>query len=154
MILKLNHADELVAQQIHNVFQRSYRIEADLVGVKVFPPLARTIKDITLSISLFYGLYEDKELAGVIEIEYKGSTLDIHSLTVDPSFFRRGIAGKLIEYVMASFSWEKAFVETAAVNSPAIKLYKKFGFLIDKQWIPEHGIEKVAMSQARINTTN
>jgi len=150
MISQLKHADQLIAEQIHCVFQRSYQIEAELVGVKAFPPLARTINDIKVSNSLFYGLYEAGELAGVIEVEYKNCSLDIHSLTVDPSFFRRGIAGKLIEYVLGKFDWQKALVETALVNKPAIKLYEKYGFVTHKQWTPEHGIEKVAMSQYRV----
>ena len=149
MISLLEHADGLIAEQIHCVFQRSYQIEAELVGVKAFPPLARTIDDIKNSNSLFFGFYEAEELAGVIEVEYKNSRLDIHSLTVEPNFFRRGIAGKLIEYVLRKFDWQKAVVETAAVNKPAITLYEKYGFVTHKQWTPEHGIEKVAMSQCR-----
>ena len=147
MITQLKHTDKCVAQQIYNVFQRSYRIEAELVGVDEFPPLARAHTDICTSSSLFYGFYEQKELAGVIEIECKNAELDIHSLTVDPAFFRRGIAGKLIEYVLRTQTWNKATVETAAVNAPAIKLYEKYGFSTFNKWLPDHGIEKVAMFQ-------
>ena len=37
-------------------------------------------------------------------------------------------------------------VETAVVNTPAINLYKKHGFVEFKRWTPAHGIEKLAMS--------
>jgi len=58
-----------------------------------------------------------------------GKNLEINSLTVDPSFFRRGIADKLIAYVLSTNIHEKAIVETAVVNEPAIKLYQKHGFV-------------------------
>ena len=70
--------------------------------------------------------------------------LMIDSLTVNPEYFRNGIANELITYVMQTFSFEHALVETAATNQPAIKLYEKHGFVAIKQWIPSHGIEKIA----------
>ncbi len=37
MITKLNQANKDVARQIYNVFQRSYAIEAKLIGTQHFP---------------------------------------------------------------------------------------------------------------------
>ena len=54
----------------------------------------------------------------------------------------------LISYVLKSFEFSEAMVETAVVNTPAIKLYKKHGFVEFKRWTPSHGIEKLAMSIA------
>ena len=72
--------------------------------------------------------------------------LEIYSLTVDPKYFRKGIAGKLMSYVLGAFELTEATVETAVVNEPAIHLYKKHGFVEIKRWTPSHGIQKLAMS--------
>ncbi|EPJ49685.1 MAG: acetyltransferase [Osedax symbiont Rs2] len=146
MITKLENSNYQVASQIHTVFQNSYKIEAQLIGVENFPPLLRSAVDISHSKSEFYGFSENKCLAAVIEIVIENQQLEINSLTVDPKYFRKGIAAKLISYVLHGFDFTEAIVETAVVNKPAINLYKKHGFVEFKQWTPSHGIEKLAMS--------
>ncbi|MEP0175761.1 MAG: N-acetyltransferase [Paraglaciecola sp.] len=146
MITKLENSNEEVANQIRRVFQRSYKIEAELIGVCDFPPLARSIKQIVNAPTDFYGFIDNHFLAAILEIDIKEKQLDIHSLTVDPTFFRKGIADKLISFVLKSFDINTATVETAEVNQPAINLYKKHGFIEFKRWTPSHGIPKVAMS--------
>lgn len=146
MINKLDNSNEEVAQQIFTTFQNSYKIEAKLIGALDFPPLSRSAKHIENSKTLFYGFSENESLAAVIEIVKNGELLEINSLTVDPSYFRKGIADKLISYVLQRFNFSKAIVETAVVNTPAINLYKKHGFVEFKRWTPAHGIEKIAMS--------
>ncbi|MEP0356740.1 N-acetyltransferase [Paraglaciecola sp.] len=146
MITKLENSNEEVANQIRRVFQRSYKIEAELIGVCDFPPLARSIKQIVNAPTDFYGFIDNHFLAAILEIDIKEKQLDIHSLTVDPTFFRKGIADKLISFVLKLFDINTATVETAEVNQPAINLYKKHGFIEFKRWTPSHGIPKVAMS--------
>lgn len=146
MIKKIDNSNEEVADQIFTVFQKSYKVEAQLIGVLDFPPLLRSVENIENSKTQFYGFLENKCLAGVIEVSLKGKCLDIDSLTVDPSFFRKGIANKLISYVLDVFDLSEAIVETAVVNLPAINLYKKHGFVEFKRWTPSHGIEKLALS--------
>jgi ribosomal protein S18 acetylase RimI-like enzyme len=146
MIKKLNNSTEEVAEQIFTVFQSSYKIEAQLIGTLDFPPLLRSVKDIENSKTQFYGFIENKCLAGVIEIALKGEHLEINSLTVDPNYFKKGIASKLINHVLEVFNFSVAIVETAVVNLPAINLYKKHGFVEFKRWTPSHGIEKLALS--------
>ena len=43
---------------------------------------------------------------------------------------------KLINYVLEEYDFSKAIVETAVVNTPAINLYKKHGFVEFKRWMP------------------
>jgi ribosomal protein S18 acetylase RimI-like enzyme len=145
MITKLDNSKEEVANQIFTVFQRSYKIEAQLIGTLEFPPLLRSVKDIENSNTQFFGFIVNGCLAAIIEIDLDEQHLDINSLTVDPHYFRKGIAGKLIDFVLQSIDFSVATVETAAVNLPAINLYKKHGFVKFKRWTPSHGIEKVAM---------
>ena len=146
MIKKLDNSNEDVSAQIFTIFQNSYKVEAQLIDVLDFPPLSRSAKDIENSKTLFYGFSENKCLAGIIEVSIKGKHLAIDSLTVDPKYFRKGIAGKLISYVLDAFEITEATVETAVVNEPAIILYKKHGFVEFKRWTPSHGIQKLAMS--------
>ncbi|MCW8091513.1 GNAT family N-acetyltransferase [Alteromonas sp. ASW11-130] len=145
MISKLDHSDDVVAEQVYSVFQKSYIIEAELIGVDEFPPLLRSVDKIKDASTLFYGFFERNNLAGVIEVEVDGRRLSIDSLAVHPHFFRRGIADKLISFVTNHFRYTEAVVETAAVNTPAIALYEKHGFQHYKTWTPSHGIEKVAL---------
>jgi len=146
MITKLENSNEIIANQIHTIFQSSYKVEAQLIGVHDFPPLLRSVKDIVNSKTDFYGFNDNNCLAAIIEIEIDEKHLDIHSLTVDPKYFRKGIADKLINYVLKTFDLTVAIVETASVNQPAINLYERNGFVEFKKWTPSHGIEKVAMS--------
>ncbi|NQZ07129.1 MAG: GNAT family N-acetyltransferase [Algicola sp.] len=146
MITKLDQSNEAVANQIFTVFQNSYKIEAELIGTLDFPPLLRSAKDIQNSKNQFYGFSENKCLAAVIEIVIEDKCLSIDSLTVDPNYFRKGFANKLISHVLETIDFSQAVVETAVVNIPAINLYKKHGFVEFKRWTPSHGIEKLAMS--------
>ncbi|WDE01327.1 GNAT family N-acetyltransferase [Thalassomonas actiniarum] len=146
MITKLENSNEIVASQIYSIFQNSYKVEAQLIGVVDFPPLSRSVKDIANSKTDFYGFSDNNCLAAIIEITVEDKHLEIHSLTVDPMFFRKGLAGKLISYALEAFDYTDATVETAVVNEPAINLYKKHGFVEFKRWTPSHGIEKLAMS--------
>ena len=146
MITKLENSNEIVANKIHAVFQRSYKVEAQLINTIDFPPLSRSSINIANSKNEFYGFSDNNSLAAIIEIKIEEKQLDIHSLTVDPKYFRKGIADKLISYVLKISAITTAIVETAVVNKPAINLYEKHGFLEYKRWTPSHGIEKLAMS--------
>ena len=93
-----------------------------------------------------YHFSENECLAAIIEIIIEDKHLDINNLTVDPDYCRKGIANKLISYVLEIIDFSEAIVETAVVNIPAINLYKKHGFVEFKRWTPSHGIQKLAMS--------
>ncbi|ASM50234.1 hypothetical protein PESP_a2234 [Pseudoalteromonas espejiana DSM 9414] len=146
MINKLNNKNTEIANIIFAVFQKSYAIEAKLIDALNFPPLARKAKDIKKSKTTFYGFTENEYLAAVIEVSINNECLDICSLTVEPRYFKKGIASKLINYALKLDDISYARVETAIANTPAIKLYKKHGFEEFKRWTPSHGIEKLAMS--------
>ena len=77
-------------------------------------------------------------------------TPDINSLVVSPTFFRQGIARKLMEFVFHTFDSNLFVVETGLENGPANELYKKFDFKEVKQWNTDHGIRKIKFER-RIN---
>ncbi|WP_286235385.1 GNAT family N-acetyltransferase [Thalassotalea sediminis] len=146
MITKLTMSNELVARQVYRVFQRSYKIEATLIGVDKFPPLFRPLADFVDSQTEFYGVIDGDALTAVIEVSADGEYLMIDSLVVDPDYFKQGLAGKLLQFVMEYTSFNKLIVETATLNKPAIRLYQKYGFCINRYYTPAHGIEKVVMT--------
>jgi ribosomal protein S18 acetylase RimI-like enzyme len=151
MIELLDHSAKDVANQIYGVFQQSYRVEAGLVGVadEEFPPLRRSAPQIQASGSQFLGARIGSGLAAVIELSYEGEHLGIDSLVVRPKYFRRGLAGQLLQSALDEFEWQSADVETAAANAPAISLYMKFGFSKARCWKTDAGIDKVLLSRRK-----
>jgi len=145
MIIKLDNSNENVATQIFEVFQKSYKIEAELVGIENFPPLLRKKSAIQKSQTQFYGFIDKKQIAAVIELVIDNTQLEIWSLTVAPTDFRKGLASKLLSFAFNSFNCNKVMVETAVENTPAINLYKKHGFVETKRWKTKEGINKLAM---------
>ena len=83
MIRILESYQPSVAVQIHRIFQRAYKIEAELVGVEEFPPLQRTIEQIVDSTNQFYGFFEqhaaqeqrDRALEAARELEAEAGIL-------------------------------------------------------------------------------
>ena len=142
----LDHHSDSVAIQIHDVFQISYKVEAELVGVDDFPPLRRKASLIQSSDSQFLGQRIEGDLAAVVEFSESGEELSIDSLVVHPQYFRRGLASQLLQSLLARKPWKIAYVDTAAANDPALELYKKFGFSESKRWKTADGIEKVRLN--------
>lgn len=145
----LDHYSEEVASQIHEVLQCAYKVEAELVKVKEFPPLWRSAAQIRSATSSFLGRRIGSELAAVAEYSLSGSHLGIDSLAVHPRFFRRGLASEILRSLLDKSDWQTADVETAAENHPAIALYSRFGFSESKRWQTDEGIEKVQFSCRR-----
>ena len=143
MIERLQHKELEIAKKIRAVFQVSYKIEAKLLNATYFPPLKRPLEDFIESTTAFYGFSKNGGLAGVIEIDRNNRYTLIRSLVVNPTFFRQGIAGKLITFVFDTFDSNLFVVETGLANGPATKLYEKCGFTEVKQWDTEYGIRKI-----------
>lgn len=53
MLTKLDNSSKEVANQIFSIFQSSYKVEAQLIGIVDFPPLLRDVKNIENSKSDF-----------------------------------------------------------------------------------------------------
>ena len=145
-IILLKQTNLGIAKSIHQLFQKSYTIEAELIGVASFPPLERTVKVIQDSKTQFWGYYKNDTLAAIAEIELTDSLLDINSFVVSPTFFRQGIGSILLKYLLTTFSFDSAVVETATANKPAILLYEKHGFREAKIWMTKIGIEKIMLT--------
>ena len=143
MIKKILHTQNENAQNIRRVFQVSYKIEAKLLGADNFPPLSRPLEEFSNCPNDFFGFYEEQTLVSVVEIKKEENSMHIQSLVVDPEFFRRGIARKLIEFVLQHYAVKQFTVETGKDNGPARKLYENFGFQQLKTYTADEGILKV-----------
>jgi len=76
------------------------------------------------------GYYLDKKLIGFIIYEQSYEVIDILYIVTDKIYRRKGIASKLIEYLINEKEFERIMLEVRCDNSNAIKLYKKFDFKI------------------------
>ncbi len=139
----LDHTQTSVAQKIRAIFQVSYVVEANLLQAINFPPLQRKLSSFIKCENDFYGFYMGNEIAGVIELRKIPDATHVQSLVVDPFFFRKGIALKLMLFVLENYKTPTFKVETGVDNIPAIQLYKKLGFIQTLKWNTNHGIQKV-----------
>ncbi len=144
-IQPLDHKRKEVAKELYNIWQRSYPIEGKLIGMKVFPPLQRTLDEFENANTDFIGIIIKKQLIAAIEYKMINEILDIHSFVVDPDHLRKGYGKKLMEHILEYTTWNNAIIETAEKNIPAIGLYQKMGFKITEVYIAAMNISKVKM---------
>ena len=142
MIYNLNNKSLAVAEKLFSIWQESYSIEAKLLKADEFPPLNRTVQDFIDSSNCFYGFVEDDVYNAVTELRDNYGVLHIQSLVVKPSQFRKGLASKMIAFILNENMECNLTVETGCDNLPAINLYLKFGFVETKQYETEHGVRK------------
>ncbi len=145
MIETLNNKSALVAKKLFTIWQESYRVEAKLLQVLDFPPLNRTVADFINSSTRFYGFVKDDNYNAVMELRDNDDILHIQSLVVQPSQFRKGLASKMIAFVLSENMEYNFTVETGCDNVPAINLYLKFGFVETKHYETDHGIRKICL---------
>ncbi|MFD4641957.1 GNAT family N-acetyltransferase [Lentzea sp. NPDC058436] len=123
MILDLS--DDAVLHELWTVQRLAYAVEAELIGFDGIPPLHETLEELRATEEVFLGLHDDEGLVGAVSYRLDGSTVDIHRLVVHPRAFRRGIASKLLDALPPG----PQIVSTGTKNEPALKLYRKRGFV-------------------------
>lgn len=148
MIERLDVTNEKIATQVLAVQIPSYQVEAELIGFYGIPQLKDTIETVQNSGETFYGLIENGEIIGVIAVEDVGEALDICRLVVHPSHFRKGVARKLVSFVLNETN-KPITVSTGAKNGPAISLYEKHGFQVVSEIEVEPGFFLVQMFNPR-----
>ncbi|MCQ1531601.1 GNAT family N-acetyltransferase [Lutispora saccharofermentans] len=126
---RLDLQDKETAEKVLELQAASYKIEAQIIDFYDIPPLKDTIDSLRKSGEIFYGYFEDEALAGIISYKVIGNTLDIHRVAVHPSFFRMGIAQKMVNFIEgAEAGINKVVVCTGKENKPAVNLYLKNGY--------------------------
>lgn len=123
MTLRANAA-RMLALQIP-----AYQKEAELIHFHDLPPLKDTIETIQTCGETFYGFYQNEKLCGAVSYKIGQGVLDIHRLMVHPQHFRKGIAGKLLHFIIShEKNITKVIVATGSENIPALKFYQKYSF--------------------------
>lgn len=143
MIRKINLKTE--SPSLLHVQKKSYVIEAELIGFPNLPPLKDTVLTIQNSNETFIGYFLNDAIVGAISYEIEENILHICRLFVDPDHFRKGIAESLLKYALETNTFHKAIVGTGAVNTPAIRLYEKLGFVIKEQMLIEEELFIIKM---------
>jgi len=144
-IHRLDQADASISQDIWALFQRAYRIEAEIIGVEDFPPLNRTLENIQITKSTFTGLFAGATLTAVSETQTDDNCLSIDGFVVDPQFFRKGFGSQLLQTILDESHCNVAFVETAAANEPAVRFYRRFDFREIDRWKTAEGTQLVKL---------
>lgn len=126
----------------------AYKIEAKILGVDTLPPLNETFQEFELSTDEGFVCLEGAALIGAVFLERSIASILITKLAVDPLFFRKGAARRLIEHCLAAYSNSEFHVNTGAANYPALELYRSFGFEVITETIVE-GSLKVSRLQRR-----
>ncbi|MEH7332957.1 GNAT family N-acetyltransferase [Neobacillus drentensis] len=129
MIREINFQKDCLLKDLFNLQRASYHVEAELINFFEIPPLMESEEDLKESGETFFGYFEDGELEGAISYTIEGKEVTICRMVVHPNHFRKGIAQKLLTYVVKKHSDLPIFkVSTGKENSPAKNLYLKNGF--------------------------
>jgi ribosomal protein S18 acetylase RimI-like enzyme len=129
MIRKIDLNDNLQVLELLMLQQLSYRIEAKLIGFAEIPPLWDSPKTLKDSGEEFFGYYEDNQLVGCVSVKQSPKEMTICRMMVHPSYFRRGIASRLLEYAeKLAVPGRLIKVSTGTKNVPAVLLYRKYGY--------------------------
>lgn len=123
MILDLS--DDAVLRELWTVQRLAYAVEAEIIGFDGIPPLHETLDELRATTETFLGLYDEEGLIGAVSYELDGSTVDICRLVVHPRAHRRGIATRLLDALPPG----PQIVSTGSKNEPALRLYRKHGFV-------------------------
>ena len=128
----LNQKDRVVAAKIHAVLILAYAQEAQLLQVKHFAPLDRTPEDIRTSTEYFLGALEGDQLLGALSFgpDDEPNQMSIGSLVVHPRHQRQGIGRSLLAAALRQGEGIVFSVSTGARNTPALNLYREFGFVV------------------------
>ncbi len=140
-------SDIEVARRVLEIQQASYRAEADLVGYDDIPVLHETLDELRSRPLVFLGVSSNHVLAGLLGYRRDGDVVNIDRLAIDPVFFRRGLATKLLRELLVRERDARRFtVSTGFGNAPGLALYARFGFTIVGTDEPAPGVQTVQLA--------
>ena len=133
-IVLLDHQSRSVADQIVEVQQAGYRVEAELTGYDGMPGLTQDAATVmSLGITML-GAVDDElngRLVGIVGYRRHGDLVDVDRLAVHPDHFRRGIGRALLdELELRESDARRIEVMTSTGNTPATSLYLRSGYVI------------------------
>jgi GNAT superfamily N-acetyltransferase len=127
----LDHRTQAVAEQIVEVQQAGYRVEAELTGYDGMPGLHQDAAAVMALPITILGARDGDRLVGILGYERHGDLVDVDRLAVHPDHFRRGIGGALLQALDTHEADARRFeVMTSTGNTPATSLYLRAGYVI------------------------
>ncbi len=127
----VDHRTPAVAQQIADVQQAGYRIEAQLTGYDGMAGLTQDADAVATLDEVLLGASEDGALVGVLGYTRHGDQVDVRRLAVHPDHFRKGIGAGLLQALHARAADARRIeVSTSTGNTPATALYLREGYVI------------------------
>jgi RimJ/RimL family protein N-acetyltransferase len=139
--------------ELENIFQlqqRAYEVEAKILRAKSFPPLKETIDDLKNSKDEGFVYIVGSVPVGAIFLEESESYKLISKLVIEPEFFRKGHARALVRHVLGLYPSAEFQVGTGAANDPALNLYKSLGFQIFSERMVEGNLKVVKLQRPAI----
>lgn len=134
---------------MHAVLVPAYAQEAALLQVAHFPPMERSAAEIQAGGGLSLGAFIAGQLVGVLSLEpddEPGQIL-VSALVVHPASHRLGAGRALLREVIARAPEAVFAVATAALNEPALQLYRSQGFVEYRRGVI--GPEAIALVKLR-----
>ncbi|MEU1035249.1 GNAT family N-acetyltransferase [Streptomyces mirabilis] len=129
---ELDLADETTAAAVHRIGRRAYAVEADLIGFDGIPALRESLEELQAQPLRWLGAKTDGgQIVAFVAWQHLAGEggIDIARVCVDPAWFRRGLASRLLGRLLAdSAPTGHVLVSTGADNLPAIALYERHGF--------------------------
>lgn len=139
MINRINHKIEENAEAIQKLQKKAYQIEAEMIGFYGIPQLSESVEEIQRSDEIFIG-YMEEGLKGFVSYKAVNGIIDIHRLAVSPDHLRKGIAKRLLEFLLLEYNGLDITVSTGFANIPARRLYESFGFQKENKFQVAPGI--------------
>jgi ribosomal protein S18 acetylase RimI-like enzyme len=138
---ELDLGDDRTAREVHRIGLRAYAVEAGIIGHRGIPALAETLQELRAAPLRWLGALHDARPVGFLAwTRGPADELDLDRLCVDPPWFRRGIARRLLDHVLAAEPGGDVLVSTGAANEPALRLYRSIGFVETGTREPEPGL--------------
>jgi ribosomal protein S18 acetylase RimI-like enzyme len=149
-VIELDLTDERTAREVHRVGLRAYAVEAGLIGHDGIPALTETLDELRAAPLSWLGALDDDRAVGLLAwTRTAGGELDVDRLCVDPGWFRRGVARRLLAHLLAAEPVGDVLVSTAAANEPALRLYRSAGFVVTSTREPVPGLRLSALRLSR-----
>jgi ribosomal protein S18 acetylase RimI-like enzyme len=147
-IRKLNFASLLKLQEILDLQQKSYAIEANILGIQFLPPQQESLRDLQNTREEIFAMLDCNQYVGALFLENLADGKSINKLFVDPNYFRKGIGSKLVDYVIKLYPTQKFRVSTGENNKPALRLYDEFDFVLTDTKDLGEGLKLVTLERS------
>lgn len=119
----------LISKMTMEDIEQVLALESALIQKTSYEKIAASIESQTLS---YYVLKKSKSVVGFYEVSIISPEAELYDIAISERLQRKGLSKLLMEHLI-SLCREKAvstiFLEVNSINTKAISLYKKFGFV-------------------------